>query len=478
MISDIRRKLLGPTLYSSLEEGDGASEYMLLNHIRTNNLKMSVPDLVTQCKLRNYSYTNTVSQLPDLLKKIEPHMIEWRRHIHMYPELSNQEKETTKFLYTILMQNGLTKTQIVPGSGGIVCLIESNCNPHSKVLAIRADMDALPLVEQSGVSYSSKIPGVMHACGHDAHSAMVLATGLILNHLRDKFEGTIKLIFQPAEEEVIPPKSGAYQMIQQGVLQNPKVDAIIGLHVTYTKKEGVLPPLPEIIPTPPIKKKRGVVFGMTSMMNIFTIEIIGVGGHGSTPSDGVNAIYPACELVLRIKDTYNASKTSDLPLSINIATINGGVRYNVIPSTVKIVGSFRCYSEEELNMVQTNIMYACRHVEEKYNVTVNVSYTHTGKLLKNDETLVQLFHPIISEMNERNRVNFDDIIPEMYKIRKELGSEDFTEYLQTVPGVYYYLYASNTYDLHKDNFSLDEKDLILGVELLTKSALKYFIDSK
>ncbi len=265
------------------------------------------------------------NRIKALAKELAPAFIDIRHHIHSHPELSFQEYETSKFIQQKLDEFGVSYQAGIAGTG-IVATIEGK-HPSSKTIAIRADIDALPITEANNVPYKSKNEGVMHACGHDVHTTCVLGATKILQTVKDHFEGTIKVLFQPGEEKH---PGGASLMIKEGVLENPRPDAILGMHVQPTMEAGKL-------------GFRGGQY-MASADEIY-ITIKGKGGHAAAPHLTVDTILVASHLVVSLQQIISRNNNPFSPSVLSICAFNGGFTTNVIPSEVKLMGTFRAMDE-------------------------------------------------------------------------------------------------------------------------------------
>ena len=311
---------------------------------------------------------NLQNKIKSLAENYFKDTVEIRRHLHAYPELSFKEYKTSEYIqqkltaYGIPFTSGLVKT-------GVVGLIKGK-NPNFKCIALRADIDALPIQELNDSDYTSKNKGVMHACGHDVHTASLLGVGRILNELKDEWEGTIKLIFQPGEEKL---PGGASLMIAEGVLENPKVDKIIGQHVSPELDSGVI-------------GMRGGMF-MASADEIY-IDVTGKGGHAALPKGRVNPLLIASKIITALYDRFDRVK--DTPSVFSLGVIKGGSAGNIIPDTVSLEGTFRAMNEEwrkEAHQIMRDICYTtAQEMSGKCDIDIKVGYP----FLKNDESFTNL----------------------------------------------------------------------------------------
>lgn len=366
-------------------------------------------------------------------------VVEWRREIHRRPELGFEEHQTSALVARELTAAGIPFRTVA--KTGIVALIVG-ARP-GKTLALRADMDALPVAERSGEACASEVPGAMHACGHDAHTAMLLAAGVALSRARDRLSGTIKLLFQPAEEG----PGGALPMIEAGVMEAPRVDEVAMIHVT------------PLLPTGAIGLHRGPA---AASCDDFDIEIRGRGGHGAYPQRGVDTIPIAAQVVLALQQI--ASRETD-PLGsvvLSIGRVEGGYRRNVIADSTCLSGTFRCLDEEVRAGMPDRIKRIVDGVCAAHGATARVEYALGYPVVVNDTTLVDRIEAIASELPELDQVVK---IPSAY-----MGAEDFAYFAARAPGCLIRLGvrpgAEDVPMLHSPEFRLDERALGIGAALL------------
>ncbi|MGB2364558.1 MAG: M20 metallopeptidase family protein, partial [Flavobacteriales bacterium] len=328
---------------------------------------------------------------------------------------------------------------------GVVGLIKGK-NPNSKCIALRADIDALPIQELNDLDYTSKNNGVMHACGHDVHTASLLGVGRILNELKEEWEGTIKLIFQPGEEKL---PGGASLMIAEGVLENPKVDKIIGQHVSPELDSGVI-------------GMRGGMF-MASADEIY-IDVIGKGGHAALPKDRVNPLLIASKIITALYDRFDRLK--DTPSVFSLGVIKGGSAGNIIPDTVSLQGTFRAMNEEwrkEAHQIMRDICYStAQEMSGKCDIDIKVGYP----FLKNDESFTKLCFE-----NAQKFIGAKNVI----EIPKRMTAEDFSYYSHHVPACFYRLGVGiNNQErkhLHNAYFDIDESALKNSIGIMSWLAI-------
>ncbi len=384
----------------------------------------------------------TVNDLTDEL-------IALRRDFHAHPELGFEEHRTAAQVERYLNQLGL-ETKRVTQTGVVALLQGSQPGP---VLMLRADMDALPVCEETDVDYQSTCEGVMHACGHDAHIAMLLIAVKILQQNRDALAGTIKFVFQPNEEI-----AGALPMIRDGVLENPKVDAVMGMHVWSPLKSGV------------IAISEGGVMGA---LDVFKITIQGCGGHTGAPEDAVDPVICAANVILTTQMVQTREISNLKSTVIIFGKIQGGSKSNIIPNEVTLEGSIRFLyqggpdSEEQPTQRFERIV---RGVCATHRCNCDITIEHENISLINDKNMVALARQTAKQVFEDERLIVEN---------RSLASEDFSEFSARVPGVFMFL-GSGDPDLktdiphHNPCFNVDESVLPKGVEMFVRGALNYF----
>ena len=387
---------------------------------------------------------NLQNKIKSLAENYFKDTVEIRRHLHTYPELSFKEYKTSEYIqqkltaYGIPFTSGLVET-------GVVGLIKGK-NPNSKCIALRADIDALPIQELNDSDYTSKNKGVMHACGHDVHTASLLGVGRILNELKEEWEGTIKLIFQPGEEKL---PGGASLMIAAGVLENPKVDKIIGQHVSPELDSGMI-------------GMRGGMF-MASADEIY-IDVFGKGGHAALPKGKVNPLLIASRIILALYDRFD--KVKDTPSVFSLGGIEGGSAGNIIPDTVRLQGTFRAMNEEwrkEAHQIMRDICYStAQEMSGKCDIDIKVGYP----FLKNDESFTKLCFE-----NAQKFIGAKNVI----EIPKRMTAEDFSYYSHHVPACFYRLGVGiNNQErkhLHNAYFDIDESALKNSIGVMSWLAI-------
>lgn len=371
----------------------------------------------------------------------------WRREFHQHPEVGFQEFHTAEVVSDVLERLGMKAQKGVGGTGVVACLE----NGGAKTIALRADMDALPVMEENDVPFRSKKEGVMHACGHDAHTAILLGAACLLTQIRGTFTGNVKFLFQPAEEVE---EGGAERMIREGVLEDPPVDGIIGLHLFNHFPSGT------------VGLTRGTV---TSAVDNFEIEIIGRSGHGARPHEAVDSILIASQVIHSIQSLVSRETDALDPKVITVGEISGGTAPNVIAERTRMRGTIRSLSQEMRTKVSQLLGERC---EKIVNSMGGKAIVRIKKLLP-----PQINHPGLYEAVKRAAVACLGPEKVIDYNRPSMGGEDFSFYSQIVPGVYYRL---GTWDeekgfvspLHSSRFNFDESILSIGVATMAASAIE------
>ena len=385
--------------------------------------------------------------IQDRAASILPALVDIRRHIHQNPELSFQEHETAALVEKELHALGL-KTQRLANTG-VVAIIEGK-NPTKKVVGLRADMDALPIVEvNDGRVYRSKKEGVMHACGHDVHTTSLLGAARILTELKDEFEGSIKLVFQPGEERL---PGGASLMIAEGVLQNPKVDVMIGQHVMpgiETGKTGFRPGL-----------------YMASTDEIY-VKVTGKGGHGAMPHFNIDPVLISAHLIVALQQIVSRAANPAIPSVLSFGKVIAPGATNVIPNEVIIEGTFRTLDENWRAEAHQKMLTLAKGLVEGMGGTVDFDIKRGYPFLKNNEDLTErLQSEAKSFLGEQN----------VEPLGIWMAAEDFSYFTQEVPSCFYRLGTRNeekktTFSVHHPSFDVDEDALEQGCGLLAFLAI-------
>ena len=385
-----------------------------------------------------------------LAKDNEDLCIKIRRDLHRIPELELDLPKTSKYVKEKLKEFGIDYKEYINGNG-ISAVIEG-AKP-GKCLAIRADMDALPITEETGLDFASEIDGQMHACGHDGHMAVALTAAKIINENKDKLEGSVKFIFQPGEE--IP--GGAKPMIDEGVLENPRVDYIIGMH------GGLL----SDIPHGKIAFKDNE---MMASMDKFSIKINGHGGHGASPQATVDPIIISAEVLLGLQKIVSREINPVDSGLVSVCKIDGGFTQNIIPNQVDMMGTARALSEDVRDTIEKRVEEISSGIAKTYGGSAEVNYERFYPVLNNDPKFNNLVRGVVGEI-------FEDDVYEMDK--PVMGGEDMAFYLQEVPGAFLFLsnLAQNpngeVYVNHNSKFDLDESLFYKGVATFVATAFEF-----
>lgn len=380
-------------------------------------------------------------KIKDLTKQYAPQMLDIRRHLHAHPELSFQEFKTSEYIGEQLKQWNIPFEKIA--GTGIVALLEGR-NPSSRIIALRADIDALPITEENDVPYKSQNNGVMHACGHDVHTTCLLGATKILSELRDEWQGTVKLIFQPGEEKN---PGGASIMIKEGVLENPKPQAILAMHV----HPG--------LPIGKLSFRGGLI--MASADEIY-ITIKGKGGHAASPHLTADTILIASQIVVSLQQIVSRNANPFTPSVLSICSFNGGFTTNVIPSEVKLMGTFRTmdeiwrYKAHELIKKQVKEIAAAMGAEA--DVLVDVGYP----AVYSNEDITEKASNLAKEYFGADNIEETEI---------RMGAEDFGFYAQKIPACFYRVGVRNeargiVHNVHTPKFNVDEEALQNGAGIM------------
>lgn len=373
---------------------------------------------------------------------LEDEIIRLRRHFHMYPELSFREEKTSEYIGEYLKKNDISFSYGIAGTGIIGTIEGRKKSAKKKTIAIRAEMDALPITEVNRTGYESRNKGIMHACGHDANMAMLLAASLIIKDLRDSFSGRILLVFQPGEEKS---PGGARLLIESGALNSFKPDFIIAQHV-----------LPEL-PAGKVGYKDGGPY-MASCDEIY-IEVEGKGGHAAMPALITDQIYIASKLVVRLKDTIaKKQKENNIPTVLGIGRISGEGATNVVPAKVDIAGTFRTFNENWRKEAQEIIRSVSDNTADEFGVKINVNIAEGYPVLINDNDLTEKAIRLSEELLGKENV---EIFSEL-----RMSSDDFSFYSALAPSLYYRCGIKKEGEemrkLHTSDFDITESGMVTG----------------
>jgi len=395
---------------------------------------------------------NTIHLIEEKSRAIEPKLIELRRDLHRYPELSNREFRTAEKAAVFLTGLGLQVQTGIAKTGVVGLLKGSQPGP---TVAIRADMDALPIQELNEVPYRSENAGVKHACGHDVHTTIGLGVAETLSGLRDRLRGQIKFIFQPAEEGAPPgEEGGAFLMIKEGVLETPPVEAIFGLHVMPTIEVGS------------ISYSAGPVWASNDTLELI---ISGRKTHAAYPHTGVDAITVASHALVALQTMVSRTVDAREPLIISIGIIEGGNQYNVLADQVRLVGIIRSLSPEIRASAPNRIEAVLRGITQAFDASYTMNITPGAPVVMNDPKLVQKVVPVLEQVLGKDHVLIQ---------KPQMGAEDFACFAEKIPGFYFFLGVRNegrgiTEMLHTPRFDVDEACLTLGVNTMSQVVFQY-----
>ena len=392
-----------------------------------------------------------LEKIKRLSEEYSEQVIESRRHLHANPELSYQEYNTAKFVAGQLRSFGVNVVEGI-ATTGLLAEIRGK-NPEKKSIALRADMDALPITETNDVPYKSQVPGVMHACGHDVHTASLLGTARILNSVKDEFEGTVRLLFQPGEEKN---PGGASYMIRDGALNNPQPSGIIGQHVF------------PLLPVGKVGFREGMY--MASCDEIY-LKVIGKGGHAAAPDLAVDPILIASHIIIALQQVISRNASPKQPTVLSFGNIIGKGATNIIPSEVNIAGTFRAMNEEWRASALQKIRKMAESIAEGMGGRCEVEISKGYPYLENNPDLTRRIRAAAEAYVGRENVVDIDIT---------LGAEDFSYYSQVIPASFYRLGTSNpakgiTSYVHTPTFNVDEESLKIGPGLMAWMAIQELV---
>ncbi|MBF2026517.1 MAG: amidohydrolase [Oscillatoriales cyanobacterium C42_A2020_001] len=392
-----------------------------------------------------------LSRIKDLAANLAPRLIEIRRHLHSHPELSGQEYQTAAYVAGVLSSCGL---QVKEGIGkvGVVGELRGQ-GDDPRMLAIRTDMDALPIQEQTGLEFASRQPGVMHACGHDVHTTVGLGTAMVLSQLGESLPGNVRFLFQSAEEIA----QGANWMVKDGAMDG--VSGILSVHVFPSIPSGVV----------------GIRYGaLTAAADDMEITIMGESGHGARPHEAVDAIWIASQVITTLQQAISRTQNPLRPVVLTIGQISGGRAPNVIADQVNLLGTVRSLHPETSQALPGWIEQIVAGVCQPYGARYEVNYRRGVPSVQNDITLTQLLESSAEEAWGREGIQ---IIQE-----PSLGAEDFSVYLQYAPGSMFRLGTGfkdrRNPSLHHPHFMVDESAIVTGVVTLAYAAYKYWHQSQ
>ena len=402
------------------------------------------------------------AEIDKLAAAIEPEMLEWRRYLHQHPELSNRETETAKYVADRLKSFGLEPKTGVARTGVVALLKGGRPGP---VVALRADLDGLPVREEVDVPFASKAMskyegqdvGVMHACGHDTHIAILLATARILTRVQDRLAGTVKFVFQPAEEgaPVAERPAGAQLMVNEGVMKDPKVDAIFGLHVFAN------------VPSGHITYRSG---SFMAASDTFEIAVKGRQTHGSQPWNGVDPVVVGSQIVTALQTIVSRSvDITRAPAVVTVGQFQSGVRFNIIPDSARLVGTIRTFDEKVQADIHARIKRIAEGIASGAGATVEVKITKNTPVTSNDAALTARMLPTLERVAP-GKVHESELIT---------GAEDYAFYQREVPGLFFFVGITPPAEVgraaanHSPFFFVDEPALLTGVRAMAHLAADY-----
>ncbi|MFT5738456.1 MAG: amidohydrolase [Maribacter sp.] len=413
--------------------------------------------------------TTLSAQEPDLdsdYKAIEEKVIEWRRDIHQNPELGNREFKTAEKIAKHLKSLGI-KVQTGIAHTGVVGLLKGDL--PGKVVALRADIDALPVTERNDLPFKSNVTsefmgekvGVMHACGHDAHTAILMGVAEVMSKNKDKIKGTVKFIFQPAEEGPPPgEEGGALLMVKEGVMQNPKVDAIFGLHINSQTPVGT------------IQYKSG---GTMAAAQIFTIKVKGKQSHGSQPWSGVDPILISAKIIDGLQTIISReTELTNEAAVITVGKIRSGVRFNIIPEDAEMIGTIRTLDYDMKDKLNKRMIEMVTTIAKAYGGEATCEIKEATDITYNNPELVAQMLPTMRRVAGEGNLNTQKAIT---------GAEDFSYFQREAPGFFFFLGGmtpgnKESFPHHTPDFKIDDSDLLLGVRALTEMSLDYLDSDK
>jgi len=387
----------------------------------------------------------TSQRIDDEIEKNRAEIVKIRRFIHMNPELGNREFETARLISAKLEPLGFEVRTGVAKTGVVAVLRGSQPGP---AVAVRADMDALPVQETTNLPFKSLNPGVMHACGHDVHSSVVLGTALVLNALKDKLKGTVTFLFQPAEEGAPDgEEGGADLMVKEGALDNPSVGAVFGFHVWPENVGTVL-----------------VAAGnVTAAADTFTITVKGKSAHAARPHEGVDAVVIAAEIVTALQTVVSRASDPTDPAVLTIGTINGGTRRNIIAERVVLEGTVRTLSETNRKKIPLLMESIVRNITGMYGADCQFEYKEALPSVFNNPELVAAMAPTLIKLLGKDKT---------LEWKPQMIAEDFAFLARKAPGFYFFLGVKSPAQataapLHSPNFNPDERSIPLGIRILS-----------
>lgn len=385
------------------------------------------------------------------VEEVKEQVIGWRRYLHQNPELSFHEEQTAQFVYDTLVSFGNLEVSRPTKNSVMARLIGA---ASGKVLAMRADMDALPITEENSFDFVSNKPGVMHACGHDGHTAMLLGTAKLLSGMKDQIKGEVRFLFQHAEE-VYP--GGAEEMVQAGVMDG--VDLVIGTHLWSPMEYGTV----------------GICYGpMMAAPDTFWITVVGKGGHAALPHQTIDSIAIAAQVVTNLQHIVSRATDPLDNLVLSVTQFVGGTTHNVIPGAVEICGTVRSFDKNLRETVPGIMERVIKGITEAHGASYEFKYEFGYRAVINDDEVTKLMEEVVVESLGQEWVEH---------MKPNMGGEDFSAFMQKAPGCFFYVAAGNkekgiTYPHHHPRFTIDEDALEVGVKMFVNAARKLVMDNK
>ena len=415
------------------------------------------------CTITSFGQRTIQEKIDAASDKVESKMIAWRRDIHQNPELGNRETRTAKIIADHLRSLGLEVKEGVAKTGVVAILRGAKPGP---CIGLRADIDALPIIERTNVPFASKVKstyngqevGVMHACGHDSHVAILMSVAEVLAGMKNDLKGTVKFVFQPAEEG--PPEGeegGAPLMVKEGVLENPKVDVMFGLHINAQTEVGT------------IKYRSG---GVMAASDWFTIKVKGKGTHGSTPWTGIDPVAVSSQIITGLQ--YIVSRQTELTKNaavLSVCVVRGGVRANIIPEEVELTGTIRTLDKGMQQKIHQRIRETATSIAQASGATADVSIDNKTLVTYNDPALVKKMLPsFVKVAGEKNVVEMEAVT----------GAEDFSFFAEKVPSFFFFLGGmkkgqdpATSFPHHTPDFYIEESGFKLGVRAFCNLVVDY-----
>ncbi len=389
----------------------------------------------------------------DFLNKainIKDELINLRRELHKNPELGFELYKTSQLIKDFLQKEGIP-FETVATTGIVATISGGKCKSNSKTIALRGDMDALPLLDKKNTCYVSNNIGKMHACGHDAHTTMLLGSAKILNSMKDELEGNVKLFFEPAEETV----GGAKVMIEEGVLENPYVDGVIGLHVD------------ENLPVGKIGIKKGIAYAAS---NPFKVIIYGKGAHGASPHKSIDPIIIACNVINTLQTLVSREVSPTSPAVVTIGTINGGTAQNIIPEEVTFSGIIRTMKLEDREYIKVRLKEIVETVVKAMRGTCEIEISESYPCLCNNDEMYNFFEEVAIKTIGKENIKIVD--------EPTMGVESFAYFSLQRPSMFYWLGCGNkkkgiVHPAHSSLFDVDEDCLPIGVAVHCSAAYEF-----